>query len=141
VLEIRGDGTAGDFYFVYNVADTDAPALAYKDLKGGPLTAEAEDGTVNFKPVLCGQGPFAVGKVKPSLGLGLLGCRQLDYLKWLCPKSQDGKDGTVGPPPNNFDAEENIQLDFLSTSKTEIVMTGIRESQKGREIVGLFDKE
>jgi hypothetical protein len=140
VLEIREDGKAGDFYFVYNVADTDAPALAHKDLGGG-LTAEAEDGTVNFKPVLCGQGPFTVAKVEPSLGLGLLGCRHLDYLKWLCPMSQDRKPRAVGPPPHNFDAEENIQLDFLSTSKPEIVMTGIRESQKGREIVGLYDEE
>lgn len=136
MLEIREDGIAGDFYFVYNVADTDAPALAHKD-----LTAEAEDGTVNFKPVLCGQGPFTVGKVERSLGLGLLGCRHLDYLKWLYLMSQDRKPWAVGPPPHNFYAEENIQLDFLSTSKPEIVMTGIRESQKGREIVGLYDKE
>ena len=138
MLEIRDNGTAGDFYFVYNGADTDAPALARMDLKGGPPNAEAEDDTVYFKPGLCGQGPFTVGKVKTSLGLGLLGGHDHHYVKWL---SRLGKAGPLGPPPNNFDAEENIQLDFLSTSKPEIVMTGIRKSQRGREIVGLYDKE
>lgn len=58
MLEIRDDGTAGDFYFIYNGTHTDEPALGHKDLKGGPLTAKAEDGAVNFKPILCGQGPF-----------------------------------------------------------------------------------
>ena len=139
MLEICEDGKAGDFYFVYNVTNTDAPALAHKDLKGG-LTAEAEHGTVNFNPVLCGQGPFTVGKVEPSHGLRLLGCRHLDYLRWLLQQSHEPTPWTV-EPPHNFDAEENIQLDFLSISTPDIVMTGIRESQKGREIVGLYDKE
>jgi hypothetical protein len=49
VLEIREDGLAGDFYFVYNDPDADLPTLAHKDLKGS-VTAEAEDDTINFKP-------------------------------------------------------------------------------------------
>lgn len=138
VLEIRDDGKAGDFYFVYNGADIDTPASAHEDLKGGHLAAEAEDGTVNFKPVLCGQGPFTVGKVKPSMGLGLFGCHDFDYIKWLCLFLSQTK---VGLRPHNFEAEENIQLEYLSNSKPEIVMTGIRKSRKGKKIVGLYDKE
>ena len=83
VLEIRDDGTAGDFYFIYNGPHTDEPALRHKDLKGGPLTARAEDGAVNFKPILCGQGPFTVGKVKGLWGLGFLRCRDYDYWQWM----------------------------------------------------------
>lgn len=133
VLEIRDDGKAGDFYFVYNGTDIDAPASPHEDLKGSPSAAEAEDGTVNFKPVLCGQGPFTVGKVKPSMGLGLFGCHDYEYIRWLCQSSM------VGDSPHNFNAEGNIQLEYLSNSKPEIVMTGIRESCKGKEIVGLYD--
>lgn len=118
MLEIRENGVAGDFCFVYNAA-------------------EAEDGAVNLKPALCGQGPFTVGKEKQSLGLGILGSRPHDYLKWLLA----GPSLWRSPPPGCFDPEEDIQLDFLSTSIPEIVMTGIRKSQKGREIVGLYDKE
>ena len=34
---------------------------------------------------------------------------------------------------------EELELDILSTSKAEIVITGIRESRIGKEIVGLDD--
>lgn len=138
-LEIRDDGTAGDFYFIYNDMDTDAPALWHKDFKDGCLTAKAKDSAVSFKPVLCGQGPFTVAKVKGSLGLGFLGCRDNVYWKWIC-RVRKGE-GSSSKPPYDFYANENIQLDFLSTSRPEIVMTGIRESQKGREIVGLYDNK
>ena len=136
VLEIRDDGTAGDFYFIYNGTDTDEPALGHKDLKGGPLTTKADDGAVNFKPVLCGQGPFTVGKVKGSLGLDFLGCHDYKYWKWMF-EFERGKEPFT--PPYNFDADEIVQLDFLSTARPEIVMTGIRESEKEREIVGLYE--
>lgn len=139
MLEIRDDGTAGDFYFIYNDMDTDAPALGHKDFKDGPLTAKAKDSAVNFKPVLCGQGPFTVAKVKGSLGLGFLGCRDKVYWEWMC-RFRQGK-GSSSKPPYDFYANGVIQLDFLSTSRPEIVMTGIRESQKGREIVGLYDNK
>ena len=123
VLEIRGDGTAGDFYFTYNSMDTDVPAF--------------EDSTFNFEPVLCGQGPFTVGKVKGSLGLGLLGCLASVYWNWWFWSTR----GQASLPlPYDFDPDEIIQLDILSTSRPEFVMTGIRESDKGeREIVGLYD--
>lgn len=119
MLEIRENGVAGDFYFVYNAA-------------------EAEDGAVNLKPTLCGQGPFTVGKETQSLGLGLLGSRPRDYLSWALERTLPW---LQSPLPGSFVPDENIQLDFLSTSIPEIVMTGIRQSQKGREIVGLYDKE
>lgn len=119
MLEIREDGVAGDFYFVYNAAG-------------------AEDAPVNLKPALCGQGPFTVGKENQSLGLGLLGSRPRDYLRWLLAGPSPW---LRSPPPGSFDLEEEIELNFLSTSIPEIVMTGIRKSQKGREIVGLYDKE
>jgi hypothetical protein len=143
VLEICEDGKAGDFYFVYNVADADLPTFEHKDLKGSPLTTDAEDSTVSFKPFLCGLGPFTVGKVKGSmesvkgpLGLGLLVSRPHSFLHWL---GQSILKGGKWEAP--FDPYDNIQLDVLSISKPDIVMTGIRESQKGREIVGLYDKE
>lgn len=96
--------------------------------------AEAEDGAVNFKPALCGQGPFTVAKENQSLGL--LGSRPRDYLRWLLAGASPW---LRSPPPGNFDLEE-IELNFLSTSIPEIVMTGIRKSQKGSKIVGLYDK-
>jgi hypothetical protein len=155
VLEICEDGKAGDFYFVYNVADADLPTFEHKDLKGSPLTTDAEDSkgsplttdaedsTVSFKPSLCGLGPFTVGKVKGSmesvkgpLGLGLLVTRPHSFLHWL---GQSILKGGKWEAP--FDPYDNIQLDVLSISTPDIVMTGIRESQKGREIVGLYDKE
>jgi hypothetical protein len=143
VLEICEDGKAGDFYFVYNVADADLPTFEHKDLKGSPLTTDAEDSTVSFKPSLCGLGPFTVGKVKGSmesvkgpLGFGLLVSRPHSFLHWL---GQSILKGGKWEAP--FDPYDNIQLDVLSISTPDIVMTGIRESQKGREIVGLYDKE
>ena len=143
VLEICEDGKAGDFYFVYNVADPDLPTFEHKDLKGSPLTTDAEDSTVSFKPSLCGLDPFTVGKVKGSmesvkgpLGLGLLVTRPHSFLHWL---GQSILKGGKWEAP--FDPYDNIQLDVLSISTPDIVMTGIRESQKGREVVGLYDKE
>lgn len=64
MLEIHEDSVAGDLNFVYNVA-------------------EAEDGAINLKPALCGQGLFRVGKEKELLDLRLLGSRPHDYLRWL----------------------------------------------------------
>ena len=77
-----------------------------------------------------------MGKVKGSLGLDFLGGRDSDYWKWLygAVEKIESLD-----PPNDFDASKVIGIEFLSTSKPEIVMTGIRESLKGREIVGLCD--
>ena len=120
MLQIREDGVAGDFYFVYNAA-------------------EAEDSAVNLKPALCSQGPFTVGKEKQSLGLGLLGGRPCDYLRWLLERPSPWLRSR--PPPGSFNPDEDIQLNSLSTSIPEIVMTGIRKSQKGSEIVGFYDKE
>lgn len=121
VLEILRDGVAGDFYFVNNVTGV-------------------EDDTINSKPILCGRGPFTVGKVKAPLGLELLGRHPRDFLVGLLRRygmiKEDG-------PPNKFSPGEELdfELDILSTSKPEIVMTGIRESQTGKEIIGLYDKE
>jgi hypothetical protein len=70
------------------------------------------------------------------LGLGLLVSRPHSFLHWL---GQSILKGGKWEAP--FDPYDNIQLDVLSISKPDIVMTGIRESQKGREIVGLYDKE
>ncbi|KAL8704562.1 MAG: hypothetical protein Q9201_002297 [Fulgogasparrea decipioides] len=109
VLEILRDGVGGDFYFVNNVT-------------------EVEDDTINSKPILCGKGPFTVGKVKTPLGLGLLGNHPRHWLSLH---------GSVG----EFSHDEELELDILSTSKPEIVMTGIRESRIGKEIVGLYDQE
>ena len=95
VLEILGDGVAGDFYFVNNVT-------------------EVEDDTIDSKPILDSKGPFTVAKVKAPLDLRLLGSRPSDWV------------------------DEELELDILSTSKPEIVTTGIRES--GKEIVGLYDQ-
>ena len=81
-----------------------------------------------------------VGKAKGSLGLDLPGSRPLPHLRWMLQWNDPVKLRTE-KPPDNFDALSNIQLDFLSISTPDIVMTGIRESQKGREIVGLYDKE
>lgn len=121
VLEILRDGVAGDFYFVNNVTGV-------------------EDDTINSKPIPCGRGPFTVGKVKAPLGLELLGRHPRDFLVGLLRRygmiKEDG-------PPNKFSPGEELdfELDILSTSKPEIVMTGIRESQTGKEIIGLYDKE
>lgn len=107
VLEILGDGVAGDFYFVNNVT-------------------EVEDDTIDSKPILESKGPFTVAKVKAPLGLRLLGSRPSDW------------DKACVPPDDIFYFDEELELDILSTSKPEIVMTGIRES--GKEIVGLYDQ-
>lgn len=119
MLEIREDGIAGDFYFVYNAAEAKASA-------------------VNLKSALCGQGPFTVGKEIQSLGLGLLGSRPRDYLGWLLAGPSPW---LRSPPPGSFDLEEEIELNFLSTSIPDIVMTGIRKSQEGSKIVGLYNME
>ncbi len=139
VLEIREDGKAGDFHFVYRFAGDDMSTLAHKDRKSW-VSAEAEDSNINFKTVLCGQGPFTVGKVKPTFGLKFFGCRDLDSLRWMLECTQHKEPWTV-LPPHNFDAQDPFELDSLSTSRPDIVMSGIRESRKGREIVGLFDDQ
>lgn len=134
VLEIREDGVTGDFYIVYNIAHADLPTKGHKDLTVSSLTGEAKDDTVNFKPVLCGQGPFTVAKVKTPLGLELLGPRPRGSLDWLSRFRSLLSDDVSRE-------RSKVQLDFLSLSKPEIVMTGMRESQKGRKIVGLYDDE
>jgi hypothetical protein len=135
VLEIREDSKAGDFYFVNNVRDADLPIFEHKDLKGSPLTTDAKDTTVSHEPFSYGLGSFTVAKVKWSSGFGLLVCRPHTYLSWLGKKILGGK--WEAPFPE-FDL---MRLDVLSTLTPDIVMTGIRESEKGREIVGLYDKE
>lgn len=140
MLEIRDDGTAGEFYFVYNDTDTDEPAFGCRDLKDDPLTTEFGEGAINIRPFLCGQGPFTVAKVKGSPGmpgLKFLGCRDLVFRKWMIQCQEKKK---TYPRPYDFDADDTIELDFLSTSRPEIVMTGIREGwKKKRKIVGLFE--
>ncbi|KAL8718792.1 MAG: hypothetical protein Q9181_008153 [Wetmoreana brouardii] len=122
VLEILRDGVTGGFYNVNNVT-------------------EAEDDIIKSKPILCGKGPFTVGKVKAPLGLGLLGSRPRHSLRYLQFRGLVRASGHS----DEFYPDEELELDILSTSKPEIVMTGIRESRIGKgirkEIVGQYDQE
>ena len=135
VLEICDDGTAGDFYIVYNGAERDS-------LEG---TTESHDEHGYWKE-LSGF-PFAgsrstVARVKDQ-GLGLLKCRPREFLQMMR-RLKASKDGIQRAQLNKelSEVHSSVHVEHLSVSKPEIVLSGIRESGvNGTELVGLYDEQ
>jgi hypothetical protein len=115
--------------------------IGYKNLKGGPLTAKAKDGAVNFKLMLRNEGSVYSGQGKrvpgPRVPRGVV----IDTTGNECIRFFTGNGMMRQLTILSQTQRGPFQLDILSTLRPEIVMTGIRERHKERKIVGLYDNE